>query len=186
MASAKPTVRPILSHMGIHVHDLSRMEDFYTRVMGLVVTDRGKAFRFPIDLVFLSSRPDAHHQFVLASGRPPEADYSVINQMSFEVASLDELREMSRRVQAEEVTDFVGINHGNAWSVYFRDPEGNRIEVYLDSPWHVPQPHGEDLDLEKSDEDILKVTLAAIKVDPGFMLREEFEAELKQKLMSDA
>jgi hypothetical protein len=50
----------------------------------------------------------------------------------------------------------------------------------------VPQPHGDDLDLEKSDEDILKVTLAAIKDDPGFMLREEFEAELKQKLMSDA
>ena len=41
MTSSKPPVRPILSHMGIHVQDLSRMEDFYTRVMGLVVTDRG-------------------------------------------------------------------------------------------------------------------------------------------------
>ena len=102
------------------------MEDFYTRVMGLVVTDRGKAFRFPIDLVFLSSRPD------------------------------------------------------------FRDPEGNRIEVYLDSPWHVPQPHGDELNLEISDEDILKTTLEAIKDDPGFMPREEFEAELKRKLAPDA
>ena len=186
MTSSKPPVRLILSHMGIHVQDLSRMEDFYTRVMGLVVTDRGKAFRFPIDLVFLSSRPDAHHQFVLATGRPADADYSVINQMSFEVASLEELREMNRRVQAEGVSDFIGINHGNAWSIYFRDPEGNRIEVYLDSPWHVPQPHGDELNLEISDEDILKTTLEAIKDDPGFMPREEFEAELKRKLAPDA
>ena len=106
--------------------------------------------------------------------------------MSFEVASLEELREMNRRVQAEGVSDFIGINHGNAWSIYFRDPEGNRIEVYLDSPWHVPQPHGDELNLEISDEDILKTTLEAIKDDPGFMPREEFEAELKRKLAPDA
>ena len=181
-SSPRLTVRPLLSHMGIHVQDLPRMEDFYTKVMGLVVTDRGKAFKFPIDLVFLSSRPDAHHQLVLATGRPMDADYSVINQMSFEVASLDELREMSRRVQEAGVTDFIGINHGNAWSIYFRDPEGNRIEVYLDSPWHVPQPHGDDLDLDMSDEEVLRKTLDAIKDDPGFMPREEFEAELKRKI----
>lgn len=181
-SSPRLTVRPILSHMGIHVQDLPRMEDFYTKVMGLVVTDRGKAFKFPIDLVFLSSRPNAHHQLVLATGRPKDADYSVINQMSFEVASLDELREMNRRVKEASVTDFIGINHGNAWSIYFRDPEGNRIEVYLDSPWHVPQPHGDDLDLDMSDEEVLRKTLDAIKDDPGFMPREEFEAELKRKM----
>ena len=181
-SSPRLTVRPILSHMGIHVQDLPRMEDFYTTVMGLVVTDRGKAFKFPIDLVFLSSRPDAHHKLVLATGRPMDADYSVINQMSFEVAALDELREMRRRVQEVGVTDFIGINHGNAWSIYFRDPEGNRIEVYLDSPWHVPQPHGDDLDLDMSDEEVLRKTLDAIKDDPGFMPREEFEAELKRKI----
>ena len=124
-----PPIRPVLSHMGIYVHDMDAMEDFYTRVMGLVVTDRGKAFRFPIDLVFLSSRPGMHHQLALASGRPEDETYSVVNQMSFAVASLDELREMLRRVTAEAVRDLVQINHGNAWSLYFLDPEGNRVEV---------------------------------------------------------
>lgn len=28
-------------------------------------------------------------------------------------------------------------NHGNAWSIYFADPEGNRIELYTPSPWYV-------------------------------------------------
>jgi catechol 2,3-dioxygenase len=177
-----PTIRPVLSHMGIYVHDMDAMEDFYTRVMGLVVTERGKAFRFPIDLVFLSSRPEVHHQLALASGRPEYATYSVINQMSFAVESLDELREMSRRVTAEAVRELVGINHGNAWSLYFLDPEGNRVEVYLDSPWHVPQPHGDDLDLEMSNDDIMSTTLDTIRNDAGFMPREQFEAEMQRKL----
>ncbi len=176
------TIRPVLSHMGIYVHDMANMEDFYTRVMGLVVTDRGKAFRFPIDLVFMSSEPGMHHQLALASGRPPEATYSVVNQMSFQVRSLDELREMSRRVTAEGVADLVQINHGNAWSMYFLDPEGNRVEVYLDSPWHVPQPHGDNLDLELSNEEIMRTTFEAVQNDPGFMPREEFEAEMRKKI----
>ena len=81
MTTPSSPIRPVLNHMGIYmgiyVHDMARMEDFYTRIMGLVVTDRGKAFRFPIDLVFLSSQPGMHHQLALASGRPSLVDVSV-------------------------------------------------------------------------------------------------------------
>ena len=31
-----------MSHIGLYVHDLPKMEDFYTRVLGFTVTDRGK------------------------------------------------------------------------------------------------------------------------------------------------
>ena len=176
------TIRPVLSHMGIYVHDMAKMEDFYTRVMGLVVTDRGKAFRFPIDLVFMSSEPGMHHQLALASGRPADATYSVVNQMSFRVRSLDELRVMSQRVKAEAVADLVEINHGNAWSIYFLDPEGNRVEDYLDSPWHVPQPHGDELDLTMSNEEIMRTTHEAVQHDPGYMPRSEFEAQMRRTI----
>ena len=33
--------RIAFSHVGIYARDLARMEGFYTRFMGLVVTDRG-------------------------------------------------------------------------------------------------------------------------------------------------
>ena len=45
-----PTVS--FSHVGIHVTDLARMEDFYTRVLGLLVSDRGSLPGGPA-LVFL-------------------------------------------------------------------------------------------------------------------------------------
>ena len=74
------------------------------------------------------------------------------------------------------------ISHGNAWSCYFKDPEGNTVEAYLDTPFHVPQPHGEALDLSKSDEQILRETEAACRADPGFMTMEAFQATLATRL----
>ena len=65
--------------------------------------------------------------------------------------SIDELRTMYRRVVARNVDNLLARNHGNSWSVYFDDPEGNNLEVYLDSPFHVPQPFGEYLDFDLSD-----------------------------------
>ena len=49
------------------------MRDFYTRVMGLTVTDEDE----DLDIVFFSSRPDEeHHEFVLQSGRTAPAGRS--------------------------------------------------------------------------------------------------------------
>jgi catechol-2,3-dioxygenase len=41
--------------------------------------------------------------------------------------------------------------------VYFRDPEGNRIEVYWPTGKDYPQPHGDPIDLEASDEALIGV-----------------------------
>jgi len=86
------------SHFGIYVTDLARMEDFYTRVLGLLVSDRGQV-PGGSDLVFLSRDPDEHHQIVLATGRPPGVEFNVVNQMSFKVAGLVDLKAMHARAR---------------------------------------------------------------------------------------
>ena len=60
------------------------------------------------------------------------------------------------------------LTHGNAWSVYFRDPEFNGVEVFIDTPWHVRQPQGEPLDLDKSNDEIVEMTRARFSAEPGF------------------
>jgi catechol 2,3-dioxygenase len=110
----------------------------------------------------------------LASGRPKEATFSTVMQASFAVDSLDDLRAAKARALAAGASELRALDHGNAWSIYFKDPEGNTVEVYLDSPFHVPQPHGDPLDLDMSDEEIVRKTEAACRKDPGFMPREEY------------
>jgi len=163
------------SHFGIYVTDISRMEDFYTRVLGLFVSDRGALPGGP-ELVFLSRDPDEHHQLVLASGRPPGLEGSVVNQMSFKLPTLADLKSMHARTQAEGIKQFRIVTHGNAWSIYFADPEGNRIELFVDTPWHTPQPLAEPFDIEASVETIMKETEALCRNRPGFVSRAEWRA----------
>ena len=111
-----------LCHFGLFAHDLEKMVDFYTRAFGLVVTDRGRSTR-GVDIAFLSGRPDEHHQLAIASGRPADATFSTINQVSFRVGSLDDLKRYHSWLRDERVKDLEPRDHSNAWSIYFSDPE---------------------------------------------------------------
>ena len=163
------------SHFGIHVTDIASMESFYTRVLGLLVSDRG-ALPGGASLVFLSHDLDEHHQMVLATGRPPGVEYNVVNQISFKLPTLADLKAMHARLRAEGIKEFRIVTHGNAWSVYFADPEGNRVELFVDTPWHTPQPYAEPFDIEAPLETILAETEAICRNRPGFVSRAEWRA----------
>ena len=177
------------SHMGFYVRDMGAMEDFYSRVLGFTVTDRG-ALPTPgggtVSLVFLSRDPAEHHQIVLATGRPQDLPFNMINQISFRVPGLPALRYFHRVLQSERVSDITPVTHGNAISLYFRDPEGNRVELYFDTPWYCTQPCRERIDLGKSDDEILAWTEQLARALPGFKAREAWMAEVRAKMEARA
>lgn len=184
MASTDNAGKPVklsFSHLGIVVHDLAMMEDFYTRVLGFTVSDRGVARGAKI--VFTTWDPAEHHQMVLVEGRPEQLSFNPINQMSFRVPSLEDLQAVHERVKAAKgVHDLYGTNHGNAWSIYFRDPEGNRCEIFCDSPWYIDQPCVEPLDLSLPADEIRNRALEFCKNSPGFKPAEEYEKVLAAKI----
>ena len=71
-----------LTHFGVHATDLDRMVDFYTRVMGFIVSDSGTG-RSGARVFFMTQNPECHHQFVLFDGRPQDMAYNPVNQISF-------------------------------------------------------------------------------------------------------
>lgn len=168
--------RPTPRHFGIYVTDLQRMVDFYTQVFDLTITDRGVGKRFKSELVFTSATPDQHHQLVLASGRPADATFSTVMQISFMVPAIQNLRDIREKSLSRGASGMRALNHGNALSIYFEDPEGNTVEVYLDTPFYIAQPHSDPLDLSMSDEDIMQLTEAACRADPTFMPLHEWQA----------
>ncbi len=168
------------SHVGLFVMDMARMVDFYSRVLGFAVTDSGKLGA--ATLTFLSRDPGDHHQIVLVEGRPGGLPDRIVNQVSFRVDSLAELLGFYRRIRAEGVRELAPRTHGNAWSVYFRDPEGNRIEVFTDTEWHITQPVSEPIDLERSEEEIRRETEAFCRARPGFRPMAEWRAEIARKI----
>lgn len=176
--------RPRFSHIGIHVHDIEVMVDFYTKLLGLEITDRG---RLPLpgnpQIVFLSSNPDEHHQIALVEGRRDGGiEGGVVNQISFHVNDLAELRALKAAAEKAGVTRFLPLSHGRGWSLYFPDPEGNGIECFVDTPWHVRQPVVDPLDLSLSDSEILARTEASYRNAPDFQPMQTWKAALARRL----
>jgi catechol-2,3-dioxygenase len=140
-----------LGHTGLWVADLKKMRDFYERVMGLTVTDEDDEQ----GIVFFSSRPDVeHHEFVLQRGRTAPPGSMLLHQVSWRVDSVETLQMFHHRFKAEGVHVQQEVTHGNAYGIYFFDPEGNRNEVYLRIPRDVRQPFRKALNLDQSVEEI--------------------------------
>ncbi len=168
-----------LTHFGMYVRDMDAMVAFYSNLLGLVVTDSGESSGNTI--TFMSRNPNEHHQLVLIGGRPDDG-YSPINQISFHVKTLEDLQYYNRTATSMALRDLRPKNHGNAWSIYFLDPESNRVEIYATTPWYVNQPYGQPLDLNAAPEDIRAATHAMVSGDASFLPHETWQRSLKERL----
>ena len=149
------------THFGFWVTDIELMADFYQKLFKMHRTDEGyiEGHDIKADLVFLTRDPMVHHQIVLISGKPEEISFNVINQISFLVETLPDLRKFWNILEKRaDITDLYGINHGVAWSIYFKDPENNRVELYVDTDWYVEQPFRDDLNFNLTDKEITDYT----------------------------
>lgn len=171
------------SHLGFYVTDIDRMADFYKGALRFTQTDKGTLG--PVRLVFLSRDPNEHHQIVLATGRPADMAFNTINQMSFRVPDVATLRAFHDRLLASGASDMQPVTHGNAISLYCRDPEGNRLELFMDTPWYCEQPLREPLDFALSDEQIMAQAETIARGRPRFMPRAQWQAELARQMVAD-
>lgn len=169
-----------LTHLGLYVHDLDRMVAFYTDLIGLVVSDGGHFLGR--DLAFLTRKHDEHHQLVLVTGRRTEGPLQLLSQLSFRVEGLDALRHFHAQALELGARGMEARNHGNSWSIYFEDPEGNRIEMYTATPWHVRQPWRIPLDLAATNAEIEEQTLRALEESAEWMPVERWREEMATRI----
>ena len=149
-----------LGHVGIYVEDLMKQRDFWSRVMGLKIAAEDLEGR---GMVFLSSDPEAeHHEFVLMKGRDVPQRANLVQQISFKVPSIDDLKEFHTVLVDEGIEIDRIVSHGIALGMYFFDPEGNRVELYYSTGFPVPQPLSEPVDIHASNEELLEIARAAI------------------------
>lgn len=167
------------SHAVVYVHDLEAMLDFYTDVLGFEVTDRG-----PLrgsEIVFLSQVDTDHHQLAFVPTRTDPARSNNVDHFAFRVDDLADVRDVhARLVEHHAVADITPLTHGNAWSVYFRDPEENGIEIFCDSPFHVQQPQLRPWDLAMDEDELLEQTKEQFGSEPGFGPIDDYYAGLRR------
>jgi catechol 2,3-dioxygenase-like lactoylglutathione lyase family enzyme len=146
----------LLSHFEIKVRNLPKMEEFYTGALGFLVTDRSPPGGH--QMVFLSCNPGEHHQIVLAESDHGAFSAGSLDHLAFRVRDLQVLRRRHGALQSYGSLALETVSHGTTWSIYVRDPEGNRIEFFVSTPWHVAQPLRFPIDMSLSDDDLMALT----------------------------
>ena len=142
-----------LGHVGIICDDFLKMRDFYTRVLGLTVTDedpdRGSCF--------LSADPEnEHHELNLGQANENRPRTENVGQVSFIVPSMDALRELNRRFKVEDTPILRTVTHGISTASISTTPRAMWARSITRPASSSSRAFGRPIDLEaQSDEDIL-------------------------------
>lgn len=129
----------VVGHVHLKVRDVDRAVDFYGSVLGLDVTERHGQFAF---LTF----GDRHHDVALqgvgedatAAGGGVSEDATALGggvglyHTAFEVETESALAAVYERLVERDVS-VSPVDHGISKALYFDDPDGNGVEVYLDT-----------------------------------------------------
>ena len=119
-----------LGHVVLKVRDARKSKEFYMKTLGLQVASED----LTRGAVFLSFGVEHHDLavFQMASGETPGAHQPGMHHMAWQVGSFDELRAAYRELLEMGVPVEATIEHNVTRSVYFPDPDGNRVELYCD------------------------------------------------------
>jgi len=176
-----PLPKANFRHVGVPAFDPDVLSEFYTRWFAMVVSDTGSGIADNARVVFMTADPLEHHQIAFANLRKPGSPG--MQQLSFVYESLEELKRLAIDFAAAGVPILQQKDHGNTWSVYVGDPEGNRIECYTPTPWYVPQPTWWPIDLlTESCDTIRERTKEAAAKTPGSMTREQWMGQIQARI----
>lgn len=133
MSAKEHPVRLSIGHVHLKVSDLERAAAFFQGALGLDVTQR-----YGSQAIFLSADGYHHHvglnTWESRGGRPPAPGTTGLYHVAFLYPTRAELARAVRRAAQFGVSLDGAADHGVSQAVYFRDPDGNGIELYWDRP----------------------------------------------------
>ena len=123
------TSTPRFAHAVFQTSQPAAMREWYSTLLQAHVVYESHALTF---LTF----DDEHHRVALAYipglvRKSPQA--ANVNHIAYTFGSLDELLERYQLLQAAGIEPRQPVQHGVTTSLYYRDPDGNDIELQVDN-----------------------------------------------------
>lgn len=122
-----------LGHVVLRVTDRARAERFYNGVLGLPICARYDENGTKMAFFTLGNHHDFAVMEVSGEGRSQSESAVGLDHVAFKIGdTLDELREARAKLESAGITT-TPIDHEVTKSLYFSDPDGNGIELYVDA-----------------------------------------------------
>lgn len=122
-----------LGHVVLRVTDWARAERFYNGLLGLPIMARFDEDGMKMTFFSLGNHHDFAIMEVSGEGSSHAATATGLHHVAFKIGdNLDELREAKAMLENAGVV-VTPIDHEVTKSLYFDDPDGNNLEVYVDA-----------------------------------------------------
>ena len=135
---AKKIVPIRFAHAVLRTNKFRQMVDWYKTVLEAKVV-------FENEMLAFMTYDDEHHRIAIA-GFPGIVDRAPrsagLDHLAYTYASLGDLVATYERLKAAGITPAVPINHGLTLSMYYCDPDGNKVELQIDNFETVEQMKG--------------------------------------------
>jgi catechol 2,3-dioxygenase len=116
---------PKLSHVHLKVNNIAQVLPFYQELFDMKITeDLGS-------LVFLSNDQTHHILALQQSATQYQPTQQKLYHIAFEVESESDLTAFAEKLKSNKIP-YQAVDHGISWAIYFQDPEGNGLELFLD------------------------------------------------------
>jgi catechol-2,3-dioxygenase len=130
---APPAARPIspvkLAHVVLRSRKYQESVRWWMSLLGARVQ-----FENPV-ITFLTF-DEEHHRLAIINApqlAAPDPQATGVDHFSFTYSDLGDLLSTYERLKDDGVTPYWCINHGPTTSLYYRDPEGNQVELQVDN-----------------------------------------------------
>jgi catechol-2,3-dioxygenase len=124
------TIKPTFHHFNLKTTRLQQLVDWYATVVGadVVFQDATGAWL---------SNDEANHRIALLAfpgfvDDPDKDTRTGMHHSAFEYGSFEELNASYLRLRDEGIEPEVCIDHGMTLSYYYKDPDGNHVELQVD------------------------------------------------------
>ena len=131
MSTDAPVIRPKFHHVNLKTTRLQEMIDWYSTLLGTEVL-------LQYELGAWISNDEANHRIALLSfpnfAEDPEKDTRTgLHHTAFEYGSFEDLNASYLRLKAARIVPAFCLDHGMTFSYYYRDPDGNHVELQVDN-----------------------------------------------------
>lgn len=117
-----------IGHIHIKVSNLKKAEEFYIKIFGFEVSERADNYLF---LTFGKEHHDLALQEIKNAKRP-SGDMTGLYHFAIELENLKQLVNIYSKLKKYNIR-YTPVDHGISKSIYFSDPDGNGVEVYVDT-----------------------------------------------------
>lgn len=124
-----------IGHVLLRVSDVERSKAFYSTVLGLKVVEEDPAHGG----IFMALEGHGHTVDLFPLQNPEAAEPRAagglgVHHIAFHVGSEAALKDAYYTLQDHGVTIVRAVDHVSQKSIYFDDPDGNRLEIYYELP----------------------------------------------------